>query len=107
MKRVLPALFLACAVGRLAAADFTVTNTNSSGPGSLYQAITDANNTPGADRILFNIPGAGVKKIDVSKNLLQRIEIRADGFVITVALRGGDAFVGKIHAGQRNAFALQ
>lgn len=73
MKRVLPALFLACAVSRLAAADFTVTNTNNSGPGSLYQAITDANNAPGPDRILFNIPGAGLQKIDVSQNQLPTV----------------------------------
>ena len=36
-----------------------VTNTNSSGPGSLNQAIQDANAAPGSDRITFNIPGAG------------------------------------------------
>jgi len=57
-------------VSRLAAADFTVTNTNAFGAGSLYQAITDANNTGEANRILFNIPGAGVHKIDVSQNPL-------------------------------------
>lgn len=39
------------------AAIFTVTNTNNSGPGSLSQAISDANNNPGADAIEFNIPG--------------------------------------------------
>ena len=36
-------------------ATFTVTNTNDSGPGSLRQAIIDANLTPGADAIVFNI----------------------------------------------------
>jgi parallel beta-helix repeat protein len=38
------------------AATFTVTNTNDSGPGSLRQAIADANSSPGADTIAFNIP---------------------------------------------------
>jgi hypothetical protein len=38
---------------------FFVTNTNSSGAGSLAQAITDANNNAGPDDIQFNIPGAG------------------------------------------------
>jgi Bacterial Ig-like domain (group 1)/Right handed beta helix region len=38
-----------------AAATFTVVNTNDSGPGSLRQAILDANTNPGADSINFNI----------------------------------------------------
>ena len=40
-----------------AATTFLVTNTNDSGPGSLRQAILDANANPGADTINFNIPG--------------------------------------------------
>jgi len=43
------------------AADFTVTNTNDSGAGSLRQEILNAN--PGADNVRFNIPGTGVKTI--------------------------------------------
>ena len=53
----------AVALGVLAepvwAATFTVTNTNDSGPGSLRQAILDANANPGTDTVAFNIPGAG------------------------------------------------
>jgi hypothetical protein len=45
------------------AAPFTVLNTNDAGPGSLRQAILDANATIGADTIAFNIPGAGVHTI--------------------------------------------
>ena len=45
------------------AATITVTNTNDSGPGSLRQAIIDANATAEADTIAFNIPGGGVKTI--------------------------------------------
>src|SRR5215831_14006619 len=37
---------------------YTVTNTSDSGPGSLRQAILDANANPGADTISFAIPGA-------------------------------------------------
>lgn len=73
MKSVLSALFFAFAVSRLAATDFTVVNTNTSGPGSLYQAITDANKTVGADRVLFNIPGAGVQTINVGQNPLPTV----------------------------------
>ena len=40
-----------------------VTNTNDSGPGSLRQAILDANNSPGSDNIDFNISGSGVHTI--------------------------------------------
>ena len=49
-------LFSAFSVLPAFAATFTVTNTNSSGAGSLAQAITDANNTAGADVIQFNLP---------------------------------------------------
>ncbi|HEY3134667.1 MAG TPA: HYR domain-containing protein [Blastocatellia bacterium] len=46
-----------------AAMTFTVTNTNDSGPGSLRQAILDANAHPGLDMITFSIPGAEVHTI--------------------------------------------
>jgi len=59
---------LACVAGilganALTAAVFTVTTVNDNGPGSLRQAILNANTSPGADTINFNIPGAGVQTI--------------------------------------------
>lgn len=42
---------------------YLVTNTNDSGPGSLRQAIVNANGRDGLDVIRFNIPGAGVHTI--------------------------------------------
>ncbi len=39
------------------AASFTVTNTDDSGPGSLRQAILDANAAAGADTITFGVSG--------------------------------------------------
>jgi hypothetical protein len=45
--------------GVVLSASFTVTNTDDSGPGSLRQAILDANANPGADTITFDIPGTG------------------------------------------------
>src|SRR5687767_12714827 len=42
---------------------FVVTNTGDSGPGSLRQAIIDANTLFGPDMIAFNIPGSGVHTI--------------------------------------------
>ena len=48
------------AIGR----DIVVTNTNTSGEGSLRQAILDSNSdTTDVDRIVFNIPGAGPRTI--------------------------------------------
>jgi uncharacterized repeat protein (TIGR01451 family) len=47
---------------RLAPATFTVTNTNDEGPGSLRQAILDANGSTGADAIAFHI-GSGPQTI--------------------------------------------
>src|SRR5215468_75891 len=51
------------------ASTFTVTNNSDSGAGSLRQAITDANNHAGLDRIEFNIPGAGVHTITLASAL--------------------------------------
>jgi hypothetical protein len=51
-----------------AASTFTVTNTNDSGPGSLRQAILDANANTGQDTIAFNIPGSGVHTISPSSD---------------------------------------
>lgn len=51
------------------AATFSVTTTSPDGPGSLGQAILDANATPGADLIHFGIPGAGPHTITLSAAL--------------------------------------
>lgn len=59
---VLAVVYLLFALPSLAT-NYTVTNTNDSGAGSLRQAILDANANGGADDILFNIPGAGVHTI--------------------------------------------
>jgi titin len=48
---------------RLAPAAFAVSNTNDSGPGSLRQALLDANASPGLDAINFSVPGAGAHTI--------------------------------------------
>jgi len=48
---------------------YVVTNTNDSGPGSLRQAILDANANPGADMITFAIPGAGLHTIALASAL--------------------------------------
>lgn len=45
--------------------NFVVTNANNHGAGSLREAMLNANATPGKDTITFNIPGPGVKTINV------------------------------------------
>ena len=62
-RTTIAGLALAVLAGPLAAVPFTVNNTADSGAGSLRQAILDANTLPGADTIVFNIPGAGVQTI--------------------------------------------
>lgn len=44
--------------------NFVVTNVNNHGPGSLREAILNANATAGKDTVTFNIPGPGVKVIE-------------------------------------------
>jgi hypothetical protein len=66
MSVLFAALWLALSIAlAVSAADFPVFNTANSGPGSLRQAIEDANATPGHDRVIFNIPGSGVQMIEV------------------------------------------
>ncbi|MGB0561445.1 MAG: Calx-beta domain-containing protein [Spirulinaceae cyanobacterium] len=58
-----------------------VTNTNDSGPGSLRQAILNANANPGPDTITFNIPGSGVHRIQFITDLPTITEaLIIDGF---------------------------
>lgn len=56
-------LAIALAAGAGSAATYTVTNTDDAGPGSLRQALLSANANPGADTVVFNIPGSGVRTI--------------------------------------------
>ena len=55
--------FLFLLAANTSAATFTVTNTVDSGPGSLRQAILDANASAGPDTIAFAISGSGVHTI--------------------------------------------
>jgi RHS repeat-associated protein len=57
------AFALAGAMSFSLGASFPVSVTSDSGAGSLRQAILDANSTPGANLITFNIPGGGVQII--------------------------------------------
>jgi hypothetical protein len=71
---------------RLAPATFTVTNTDDAGTGSLRQAITRANATPGGDTIAFAI-GTGAQTI----NLLSALPAITDQVVIAGNTQSGFA----------------
>jgi hypothetical protein len=60
---------------------FTVTTTNPTGPGSLAQAVADANKASSPSLIAFAIPGPGVHKIDLSHTQIDvASEITIDGY---------------------------
>lgn len=60
MKKIYAIMISVLVLGNVAsAATFTVTNTTDGGPGSLRQAILDANTAGGTDNIVFAIPGGG------------------------------------------------
>ena len=65
---LLSAVLVSFALASISADTFVVANNNDSGPGSLRQAIIDANAHPNGaavDVIGFNIPGGGVRTITV------------------------------------------
>jgi hypothetical protein len=63
---------------------FMVTNTNNFGPGSLQQAIFDANSAPNLgdipDRIAFSLPGSGVRTISLLSVLYVTDPVFIDGY---------------------------
>ncbi len=58
---------------------YVVTNTNDDGPGSLRQAVTDANEHPGPDSIVFRVPGQGPHTITLDREINVRDTVTIDG----------------------------
>lgn len=82
MKSSLVFFLSILAAGTGAASTFVVTNTNDSGPGSLRQAILDANADQVADQISFNIPNIpadGVATIRLASDLIITQPVTIDG----------------------------
>lgn len=72
---------LALATATSQAATFVVSNTKDAGPGSLRQAVLDANAAEGADTIAFDIPGAGPHAIVLATALPTIVgTLTVDGF---------------------------
>src|SRR5215213_6218044 len=66
---MLTGFFVFSSVFAARAATFTVTNNNDSGAGSFRQALLDANATPGANSIVFNVGVSGLQTIPVLSDL--------------------------------------
>src|SRR5690349_10225569 len=81
------ALVLAAAAATAAADTYTVTSAGDTGPGTLRQAIMDANAHPGADTIAFDITGSGVHTIAPASALPAITDaVTIDGYTQTGAL---------------------
>jgi hypothetical protein len=79
--RLLVLAAICCVAQFASAADFVVLTTNDIGPGSFRNAILAANAAPGADRIVFGIPGAGAQVISVLSPLPEITEsLEIDGY---------------------------
>jgi len=111
-------LALSASTGVASAATFAVTSTADSGPGSLRQAIVDANANTGADTISFALPGSDVQTITVTSGPLPAvtdpvvIDARTQpgytDFPLVQLDNGGGKWTGlKIETGQSRVFGLE
>jgi hypothetical protein len=93
MKQILLSLAFLCTVfTALHGATFTVSNTMNSGAGSLRQAIDDANNTAGADVIVFSSTLANQTITVSSPFLLITSDMTIDGSgAANLTISGGNA----------------
>lgn len=107
---LLTAALHAATLSRAAAGTFTVTTDTDSGPGSLRQAILDANAAPGSDIIRCTLPSSGAPPVinvtgtlpDITGPLTMRddsMEIRSTGMTAgqsLITITGGNSTVGLV-----------
>ena len=81
MKRLFLSLMVACSVGRVSATTITVTNLADFDPGSLYQAVFQANTSPPPVVIQFNYTGTPPFIIRYTNSFLPYLtnEVSIDG----------------------------
>ena len=97
--------FIAARPPRATGAVFDVLNKNDSGVGSLRQAIVDANATPGADAIHFNITSATPYNINLASALPALTEtVSIDG--TTQPGYAGEPIIGLVGTGAGSANGL-
>jgi hypothetical protein len=88
------------ATGTAQAADFTVANLNDAGAGSLRQAVIDANNNAGADRILFQSGLSGSINLTTGQlNISDPVEIQGPGSGTLTVHNTGVGRVAYVHPG--------
>lgn len=80
----------AIAAGSAEAATFGVSNLSDSGPGSLRQALADADGAPGADTITFQSGLSGTINVGAQLEAFGDVAIDGPG-AATITLDGGDA----------------
>ena len=82
-------VMLTLLVGSASAASFQVVNLDDAGPGSLRQAIIDANGTPGADTITFDLSGT----ITLGSQLPNITDaLTVDGSSESITISGNDLY---------------
>jgi hypothetical protein len=90
LRAALVALFLLLPPA-LSAATFTVTSSNDSGPGTLRQAVLDANANPGLDQIRFTVTDV-LLATDLGPAITDPVDIEGPVRVDYVGLFGGRIF---------------
>lgn len=86
-------LFFFISISASRAEIFTVTNTNSSGTGSLNQAVLDANNNVGADTIIFAVNVRGTINNNGTLDLTEGLTIIGPGPHLLNITSGGNGRV--------------
>jgi hypothetical protein len=93
--------------GTAHAADFTVTNLNDSGGGSLRQAVNDADNNSGADRILFQSGLSGTINLTTGQlDIDDPVEIQGPGPGTLTVQNTGASRIAYVHPGDGQSVTI-
>ncbi len=89
-------LFLVCTayIQLLFSVNYTVTNTNDAGVGSLREAMANAISNPGTDNVIFNIPGAAPHTITLTSALPALAGINAEATNIAGFTQPANGYTG-------------